>query len=224
MDSVYASWLSPVIPLCSHESGTPSVVENRHELLDTKAASYRGDERSSMLGICANEGPTHQCRSGAQIGHAQGKSISRKKEQLDEIATRYPLNEQANALLGLGPVFFEPVWDDVPTDEDKRRTTSDSESDSDAEESDLWLLRAPVRSKIEDKVVEKKGQEAGEYTTREHLRVAELIRICKKGIPLNSGVHDGSASQRGCICAQILAREHVRVGDLDTRNWPHVLF
>ncbi|KAH0693290.1 hypothetical protein KY285_020387 [Solanum tuberosum] len=53
-------------------------------------------------------------------------------EQLDEIATRYPLNEHADALLGLGPAFLEPVWDDIPTDEDKRRTMSNSESDSDA--------------------------------------------------------------------------------------------
>uniref|UniRef100_M1DA43 Uncharacterized protein n=1 Tax=Solanum tuberosum TaxID=4113 RepID=M1DA43_SOLTU len=50
--------------------------------------------------------------------------------------------------------------------------------------------------KIEDEVTEKKGQEAGEYTTREHLGVAELIRVCRKGITLNSGVRDGSASRR----------------------------
>ncbi|WMV54972.1 hypothetical protein MTR67_048357 [Solanum verrucosum] len=41
---------------------------------------------------------------------------------------------------GLGPAFLEPVWDDVPTDEDKQRTMSDSESDSDVEEGDLWAL------------------------------------------------------------------------------------
>uniref|UniRef100_M1DPT3 Uncharacterized protein n=1 Tax=Solanum tuberosum TaxID=4113 RepID=M1DPT3_SOLTU len=34
--------------------------------------------------------------------------------------------------------------------------------------------------KIEDEVAEKKGQEAREYTTREHIRVAELIRVCRK--------------------------------------------
>ena len=36
--------------------------------------------------------------------------------------------------------------------------------------------------------LQKKGQKAREYTTREHLRVAELIRACRRGIPLNSGV------------------------------------
>ncbi|KAH0758158.1 hypothetical protein KY290_021651 [Solanum tuberosum] len=41
------------------------------------------------------------------------------EEQLDEIAFRYPLNEHAEALLGLGPAFMEPIWDDVRTDEDK---------------------------------------------------------------------------------------------------------
>ncbi|KAH0768967.1 hypothetical protein KY290_012948 [Solanum tuberosum] len=62
------------------------------------------------------------------------------QEQLDKIATKYPLNEHAEALLGLGPAFLEPVWDDVPTDEDKRRTVLDSEFDSDAEEGDLLAL------------------------------------------------------------------------------------
>ncbi|KAG5577146.1 hypothetical protein H5410_057280, partial [Solanum commersonii] len=49
-------------------------------------------------------------------------------------------------------------------------------------------------------VAKKKGQEAREYTTREHLRIAELIRGCKKGIPLNSGVRNESASRRDFIC------------------------
>ncbi|KAG5620326.1 hypothetical protein H5410_005544 [Solanum commersonii] len=62
------------------------------------------------------------------------------EERLDEIASRYPLNEHAEALLGLEPSFVEAVWDDVPIDEDKRRTMSDSESDSDAEEGDLLAL------------------------------------------------------------------------------------
>ncbi|KAG5632702.1 hypothetical protein H5410_004419 [Solanum commersonii] len=47
--------------------------------------------------------------------------------------------------------------------------------------------------KIGDEVAENKGQEAREYTMRGHLHVAELIRVCRKGIPLNSGVRDGSA-------------------------------
>ncbi|KAG5620144.1 hypothetical protein H5410_005362 [Solanum commersonii] len=55
--------------------------------------------------------------------------------------------------------------------------------------------------KIEDEVSKKKGQEVGEYTTREHLHVTEPKCICRNGIPLNSGVRDGSASRRGFICA-----------------------
>ena len=37
----------------------------------------------------------------------------------------------------LRPTNLEQVWDDVPTDEDKRRTISDNEFDSDVEEGDL---------------------------------------------------------------------------------------
>ncbi|KAG5610947.1 hypothetical protein H5410_022228 [Solanum commersonii] len=37
-------------------------------------------------------------------------------------------------------VHREAVWDDVPTDEDKRRTMSDSEFDSDAEKGDILAL------------------------------------------------------------------------------------
>ncbi|KAG5605227.1 hypothetical protein H5410_026719 [Solanum commersonii] len=48
--------------------------------------------------------------------------------------TEYPLNEHAKAMLGLVPEFLEPVWEDVSTDVDKRRTMSDSESDSGKEE------------------------------------------------------------------------------------------
>ncbi|KAG5615720.1 hypothetical protein H5410_015544 [Solanum commersonii] len=58
---------------------------------------------------------------------------------------------------------------------------SDSESDSNVEEGDLLALEGTDRHlvrgrKIKDAVVEKKGQEAREYTMREHLRVAKLIR------------------------------------------------
>jgi hypothetical protein len=53
-------------------------------------------------------------------------------EELREVERRYPLNEHAMAVLGLGPDFYEPTYDDVPTDEDKRRTGSDVESDLEA--------------------------------------------------------------------------------------------
>uniref|UniRef100_M1DFI2 Uncharacterized protein n=1 Tax=Solanum tuberosum TaxID=4113 RepID=M1DFI2_SOLTU len=55
-------------------------------------------------------------------------------------AERNRRDEMITALLGLGPAFLEPVWDDVPTDEDKGRTMSDSESNSEAEEGDLLAL------------------------------------------------------------------------------------
>ncbi|KAK4724170.1 hypothetical protein R3W88_026949 [Solanum pinnatisectum] len=55
--------------------------------------------------------------------HRNGCRVS-TQEQLDEIARMYPLNEHDDALLGLGPAFLEPIWVDVPTDEDKRRTMS----------------------------------------------------------------------------------------------------
>uniref|UniRef100_M1DIP7 Putative plant transposon protein domain-containing protein n=1 Tax=Solanum tuberosum TaxID=4113 RepID=M1DIP7_SOLTU len=83
--------------------------------------------KSSMRKARVHRGRRNGCQASSQ-------------EQLDEIATKYPLNEHAEALLGLGPTFLEPVWDDVPTDEDKRRTMSDSESDSDADEGDLLAL------------------------------------------------------------------------------------
>ncbi|KAG5592144.1 hypothetical protein H5410_042658 [Solanum commersonii] len=73
------------------------------------------------------------------LRHRNGCRAS-TQEQLNEIATKYPLNEQTEALLGLGRAFIKPVWDDVPTNEDKRQTMSDSESDSEAEEDDLLAL------------------------------------------------------------------------------------
>lgn len=56
------------------------------------------------------------------------------------MAAKYPLNEHANAMLGLGPEYFEPVWDDIPTDENKRWISSDSESNSADEKGDLLAL------------------------------------------------------------------------------------
>ncbi|KAH0685764.1 hypothetical protein KY284_016317 [Solanum tuberosum] len=53
------------------------------------------------------------------LRHRNGCRAS-SQEQLDKIAKKYPLNEPDEALLGLGTAFLEPVWDDVPTDEDKR--------------------------------------------------------------------------------------------------------
>lgn len=49
------------------------------------------------------------------------------------------LNEHVEVILGMGPQLTEPVWDDIPTNYDKKRITSDRESDSDAEEGNLLV-------------------------------------------------------------------------------------
>ncbi|KAG5581074.1 hypothetical protein H5410_051701 [Solanum commersonii] len=96
---------------------------------------------------------------------------------------KHSLKEHVEALLGLKPAFLEPVWDDVPIDEDKRRTMSDSEFDSDVEESDHLALEGTggyldKGRKIEDKVAEKNGQEAGKYTRREQWNKYHLTVQC----------------------------------------------
>ncbi|KAG5620325.1 hypothetical protein H5410_005543 [Solanum commersonii] len=78
--------------------------------------------------------------------------------------------------------------------------------------------------KIEDEVAEENGQEAGKYTRREQLRIAELKPACRKRILLISGVCVSSASWRGYFCAQITAREQVGDANLDARILSRVLF
>lgn len=63
------------------------------------------------------------------------------QEQLDDLAVKYFLNEHAKEMLGLGPKLLEPVLDDIPTYEDRRRTTSDSLSNSDVEDGDFLALQ-----------------------------------------------------------------------------------
>ncbi|KAH0729637.1 hypothetical protein KY290_000765 [Solanum tuberosum] len=53
--------------------------------------------------------------------------------QLGEVERRYPLNDHARALLGIGLAFREPVDNDIPTDEEHARTGSDVDSDSEEE-------------------------------------------------------------------------------------------
>uniref|UniRef100_M1DNW2 Putative plant transposon protein domain-containing protein n=1 Tax=Solanum tuberosum TaxID=4113 RepID=M1DNW2_SOLTU len=53
--------------------------------------------------------------------------------QLGDVERHYPLNDHAKALLGIGPAFREPVDNDISTDEEHLRTSSDVESDSDEE-------------------------------------------------------------------------------------------
>ncbi|KAG5620418.1 hypothetical protein H5410_005636 [Solanum commersonii] len=54
--------------------------------------------------------------------------------QLGDAERRYSLNAHAKALLGIGPRFHEPIDDDILTDEERLRTSSDVESKSDEEE------------------------------------------------------------------------------------------
>ncbi|KAH0669439.1 hypothetical protein KY285_025463 [Solanum tuberosum] len=53
--------------------------------------------------------------------------------QLDEVERRYPLNDHARALLGIGPEFWEPIENDIPTDEENMHTVSNVDSDSEEE-------------------------------------------------------------------------------------------
>uniref|UniRef100_M1DBX8 Uncharacterized protein n=1 Tax=Solanum tuberosum TaxID=4113 RepID=M1DBX8_SOLTU len=53
--------------------------------------------------------------------------------QLGEVAMCYPLNDHAKALLGICPAFCEPVDNDIPTDEEHARTSSDVDSNSEEE-------------------------------------------------------------------------------------------
>uniref|UniRef100_M1DMD4 Uncharacterized protein n=1 Tax=Solanum tuberosum TaxID=4113 RepID=M1DMD4_SOLTU len=97
--------------------------------------NWKPDGHSHFVTVRGVESTAKWIRHGNWVYHQSypyAHMNREAQEQLDEIATRYPLNEHADALLGLGPAFLEPVWDDIPTDEDKRRTMSNSESDSDA--------------------------------------------------------------------------------------------
>uniref|UniRef100_M1DHJ7 Uncharacterized protein n=1 Tax=Solanum tuberosum TaxID=4113 RepID=M1DHJ7_SOLTU len=50
-----------------------------------------------------------------------------------EVERRYPLNDHARALLGIGPEFREPIEIDILTDEENLRTGSGVDSDSEEE-------------------------------------------------------------------------------------------
>ncbi|KAH0722863.1 hypothetical protein KY290_005520 [Solanum tuberosum] len=66
------------------------------------------------------------------LRHQNGCLVSTDM-QLGDVEMRYPLNAHAKALLGIGPAFRESVDDDISTDEERLRTSSDVESDSDEE-------------------------------------------------------------------------------------------
>lgn len=108
---------------------------------------------SKTKGMKVVHGPTltaaeHNKRDEIINAHMYGLKILRHRnecrvslhEQLDKVASKYPLNEHVMTMLGLGHAYFETVWDDVPTDEDKIRSMSDSESHSAVDERELIAL------------------------------------------------------------------------------------
>ncbi|KAH0652490.1 hypothetical protein KY289_030168 [Solanum tuberosum] len=66
------------------------------------------------------------------LSHQHGSRASTDL-QLSEVERRFPLNDHANALLGIGPKFREPVNNDIMTDEENVRTISNVEFDSEEE-------------------------------------------------------------------------------------------
>uniref|UniRef100_M1E0J2 Uncharacterized protein n=1 Tax=Solanum tuberosum TaxID=4113 RepID=M1E0J2_SOLTU len=73
---------------------------------------------------------------GLEMLHHQNGCRVSTEEQLGQVERKYPLNAHAKALLGIGPEFHEHVDDDIPTNEDRLRTGSNVDSDSDTEEVD----------------------------------------------------------------------------------------
>ncbi|KAH0665072.1 hypothetical protein KY285_026278 [Solanum tuberosum] len=70
---------------------------------------------------------------GLEMLHHQNGCLASTDMQLGEVERRYSLNDHAKALLGISPVFREPIDNDIPTDKERFRTSSDVESDSDEE-------------------------------------------------------------------------------------------
>uniref|UniRef100_M1DSZ7 Uncharacterized protein n=1 Tax=Solanum tuberosum TaxID=4113 RepID=M1DSZ7_SOLTU len=67
---------------------------------------------------------------GLEILRHQNGSRASTDLQLGKVERRYPLNDHAKALLGIGPEFCESVDNDISTDEEHARTSSDVDSDS----------------------------------------------------------------------------------------------
>ncbi|KAG5599415.1 hypothetical protein H5410_030785 [Solanum commersonii] len=74
---------------------------------------------------------------GLEMLHHQNGYRASTDEQLGQVERWYPLNSYVKSLLGIGPEFHEPVDDDdIPTDEDRLRTGSVVNSDSEIEKVD----------------------------------------------------------------------------------------
>lgn len=78
---------------------------------------------------------------GLEMLHRRNGCRALTQEEQDEVVLKYSNNEHAKAFLRLRPTILEQVWDDVPTDEDKRHTISDNEFDSDVEVGDLLTFK-----------------------------------------------------------------------------------
>ncbi|KAK4731675.1 hypothetical protein R3W88_024663 [Solanum pinnatisectum] len=70
---------------------------------------------------------------GLEMLRCQNGCHSSTDMHLGDVERRYPLNDHARALLGIGPKFWEPIENDILTDDDNMRTGSDMDSDSEEE-------------------------------------------------------------------------------------------
>lgn len=51
------------------------------------------------------------------------------EDKLYQVEVQYPLNDYANIVSSIGPGFIEPIKDDMPTDLNNARETSDVEDE-----------------------------------------------------------------------------------------------
>ncbi|KAG5630250.1 hypothetical protein H5410_001967 [Solanum commersonii] len=70
---------------------------------------------------------------GLEILRHQNGCLASTDMKLGDVERRYPLNAHAKALLGIGLEFHESIDDDIPTNKDRLRTSSNVESESDKE-------------------------------------------------------------------------------------------
>lgn len=66
------------------------------------------------------------------------------KEQLDEVESKYPLNEHVDALVAFRPAFLEPLQDNVVPGEDRGVLRRIVNLILMLRREILWLLRAPM--------------------------------------------------------------------------------
>ncbi|KAG5594519.1 hypothetical protein H5410_035751 [Solanum commersonii] len=99
----------------------PAVPKGQNRRFGVKAVTKEGKETRIWLKFVMN----------CLILALHYTVISRDK--LGDVERRYLLNDHAKVLLGILPEFHKPIDNDIPTDEERLRTSSDVESDSDEE-------------------------------------------------------------------------------------------